>query len=96
MGWSQLADMELDDEAVMDMPMPLPMPDRPRYPCHLKGAFCDAELDKLGLDADCEVGQEFDFKGRARVTSVHKEDGCRRVEWQIEKMAVENEMEAED
>lgn len=96
MGWSQLADLELDDEAVMDMPMPLPF-DKPRYPCGLRICLTDAELKKLELDADCEVGDMIDLRAFATVTSVHKEDGCCRVELQIEKLAVSNEMaEAED
>ena len=91
MAWSNLVDMELDDEDQLDMPMPIPM-DRPRYPCGLRICLGDAELKKLGLDADCNVGDMIDLRAFASVTCVHSEDGSSRVELQIEKIALENEM----
>lgn len=89
MGWGKLIDLELDDEDQLDMPMPIPF-DKPRFPCGLRICLTDAELKKLELDPDCEVGDEVEFEVRACVTSVHKEDGCCRVELQIEKMSVED------
>ena len=55
--------------------------------------LCDPELDKLGLDADCDEGDMIDMRCFGVVTSVHKENGNNRVEIQIQKMSVENEME---
>ena len=91
MGWGQLTDMELDDEDQLDTIMPMPM-DRPRYPCGLRICLGAAELKKLGLEADCNVGDMVDLRAFATVTCVHSEDGVSRVELQIEKIALENEM----
>ena len=88
---AKLVDMEMNDERQLDHPMPFDMPERARFPYGLRLCFCDEELTKLGLDADCDVGDYFDIRAFATVLSVHKEDGSRRVEVQIEKMAVENE-----
>ncbi len=82
---------------------PVPSEDRgPQYPYGLRICLCDAELDKLGLKADCDVGDLVDMRCFATVTSVSKSQradgtGCCRVELQIERMSVENEMtESED
>ena len=91
MPWSKLIDLELDDEDQLDLPMPMPM-DRPRYPCGLKICLGDAQLKKLRLDADCNVGDMIDIRAFATVTCVHSEDGHSRVELQIEKMALEDEL----
>jgi hypothetical protein len=94
MRWSALTDMELDDEAVFDMPMPS-TGDKPRYPCGLRICLTDQELKKLDLEADCEIGDMIDMRAFGTVTSVHKEDGCCRVEIQIERIALEDEMTEE-
>jgi len=94
--WSKLVDMEMDDEDQLDCCCPIPMPERPRYPFGLKICLTHKELPKLGLSADCEVGDMIDLRAFACVTSVsiNKTEGgeeeC-RVELQIEKMAVEDE-----
>lgn len=96
MAWSKLIDMEMDDEDKMDASMPIAMPSKPDYPYGLRISLSHNELEKLGLDADCEVGDMLDMRCFATVTSVSKNEdaggkGC-RIELQIEKMAVENEM----
>lgn len=96
MGWSKLVDMELDDEDKLDAAMPIPMPNKPDYPYGLRLCLTEKELTKLGLEADCEVGEYLDMRCFGTVTSVSKTDGpdggsC-RVEIQIEKIAVEDEM----
>jgi hypothetical protein len=94
----KLVDMEMDDERQFDHPTPIAMPQKSRYPYGLRICLCCEELEKLGLYADCDVGDYLDIRAFATVTSVHKEDGSKRVELQIEKMAIENESseEAED
>jgi hypothetical protein len=97
MGWSKLTDMELDDEDQMDSVMPIAT-SKPRFPWGLRISLTHKELEKLGLDADCDIGDMIDMRCFATVTSVSKNDSesC-RVELQIEKMSVENEMdESED
>jgi hypothetical protein len=97
MAWSKLIDMEMDDEDSLDCVCPIPMSDRPRYPYGLRICLTHSELNKLGLDADCNVGDMVDLRCFAEVTSVSKNqtergDEC-RVELQIEKMSVEPEAE---
>lgn len=96
MGWSKLVDMEMDDEFKLDYGMPIAMPSKPDYPYGLRISLSHNELSKLGLEADCEVGDMIDMRCFGTVTSVSVNDdaggkSC-RVEIQIEKMAVENEM----
>lgn len=95
MAWSKLVDMELSDEDKLDTMMPMPM-DRPDYPCGLRICLTKSELDKLGLDTDCEEGDMIDIRAFAVVTSCFKGNGECRVELQIQKMAVENEMTEEE
>jgi hypothetical protein len=94
MAWSKLVDLELSDEDKLDTAMPIPMA-RPDYPPGTRICLCDAELEKLGLDADCDEGDMIDIRAFGVVTSVHKENGNNRVEIQLTRMAVENEMEEE-
>jgi len=99
MSWSRLIDLELGDDEKLDMVMPMPM-DRPDYPCGLCICLTERELEKLDLDGDCEVGDVIDLRAFAAVTSVSKSEGpdgpkC-RIELQIQKLAVENEMTEED
>ena len=96
MAWSKLIDMEMDDEDQLDCVCPMPMPEKARYPYGLRICLTHNELAKLGLDANCEIGDMIDIRAFACVTSVSinktesgKEE-C-RVELQIEKMAVEDE-----
>lgn len=101
MAWSKLVDMEMDDEDQLDAIMPIPMKDRPRYPYGLRICLSKSELAKLDLKPDCEIGDMIDIRCFAVATSVSINqneggDDC-RVELQIIRMAVEDEMtESED
>lgn len=100
MAWSKLIDMELSDEDKLDASMPIAMPSKPDYPYGLRISLTHNELEKLGLDDDCEVGDMIDVRCFATVTSVSKNEdgngkGC-RIELQIEKMAVESEMDEKE
>jgi hypothetical protein len=100
MAFTKLVDMELDDEDKMDMAVPA-IPDKPDYPWGLKICLTHRELARLGLQADCEVGDYLDMRCFGRVTSVSTDDNeysgqnC-RVEIQIEKIAVESEDDEND
>ena len=97
MPWSKMTSMEFDDEDQLDAIMPIPMPEKPKYPFGLRICLTEKELDKLGLEPDCDVGDIIDLRAFARVTSVSSnemEGGkcCCRVELQIVSMSVEDEM----
>lgn len=91
MAWSKLVDLELDDESKVDAVMPMPV-DVPDYPYGLRICLTNRELEKLGLDTDVEEGDMIDIRCFGSVRCVTKANGDCRVEIQIEKMAVENEM----
>jgi hypothetical protein len=99
MAWTQMTDMALTDEERDEMSMPLPMPEKPRYPFGLRICLTDSELEKLKLEPDCEIGDVIDLRAFATVTSVSKNDGpdgpCCRIELQIEKLSVEPESDDE-
>lgn len=103
-GWTKMVDMELDDESVLDMAMPVglePGGKKPRYPYNLMITLTNIELDKLKLSHECEVGDVIDLRAFAVVTSrseietEHSVKAC-RVELQIQKLAVENESDEAD
>ncbi len=92
MAFGKMVDLELDDEDKMDAAMPMPMPDKPDYPYGVRICLCRPEMKKLELDASqCNVGDVIDLRCFGEVTSVSAD----RVEIQIQKMAVENEMDEE-
>jgi ribosome assembly protein YihI (activator of Der GTPase) len=75
--------------------MPPSMGDMPDFPYGLAISLNEDDLEKLDLDADCEVGDMIDLRAFGRVTSVSKTevDGksrC-RVEIQIEQLGIEDE-----
>jgi len=94
MAWSKLVDMELDDEDQLDLAVAA-IPEKPRYPYGLRICLTEKELEKLGLEADCEIGDMIDLRAFAVVTSCsvnQTEHGSEcRVELQIRQMKVENE-----
>jgi hypothetical protein len=104
MGWSKLTDMELDDEDKLDMCLPCgpgEKPKGPEYPWGLRISLSEKELEKLGLDVkDASVGDMIDMRAFAVVTSISQDerDGKKscRVELQIQKLAIENEMQEDD
>ena len=92
-----MVDLEMSDDAQLDQPYPIAMSNRLRYPPGLCICLCEEELEKLGLEADCEVGDAIHINAMAFVTSVHKSENNSRVELQIKYMAVEDEQsEVED
>ncbi len=98
MAWSALTDMERDDDSKLDGMAAAPAA-APDYPYGLRICLTEAELAKLGLEADCDVGDMIDIRAFARVCCISKNDGpdganC-RIELQITHMAVENEMNEE-
>jgi hypothetical protein len=70
---------------------------KPDYPWGLRICLTHIELKKLGLDADCEIGDLIDLRAFAVVTSISKDSSpsgdSARVELQIQKIAVEQELE---
>lgn len=71
------------------------------YPWGLSISLENEQLDKLGLDCDCEPGDAVYMHVLAKVTSVSKrettEGGQKRIELQITGMAVDDvEEEAEE
>jgi len=90
MAWSQMVDLELDDEDKLDALQPIAMPSKPDYPYGTRICLTGPELKKLKLDpADCKIGDVIDLRCFGEVTSID----ANRVEIQIQKMAVENEMD---
>jgi hypothetical protein len=96
MSWGKLVDMEMDDESKMDSLMPIAMATKPDYPYGLCICLTHEELAKLGLDADCDVGDVLRFMAEAVVTCKSASDSemggpmC-RIELQIQRMAVSDE-----
>jgi len=97
-GWSKFTDMAMgkDDRVASGMPPAIADSDAPEYPYGLRITLTGAELDKLGMDCDCDIGDVIDLRAMGTVTSVSMDksaDGVtrRRVEIQLEKIAVENE-----
>jgi hypothetical protein len=92
MGFSQLVDMELDATEKLGCDSPVSLLQAPDHPHGLKITLTQIELKKLGLEATCEVGDYLHMVAFATVTHVSKHDAGTRVELQIEKLAVEDEM----
>jgi len=95
--WSRFVSMELDDEDKIDLAIGPGIEAQPDYPYGLRICLTSRELDKLGLEDDCEIGDMLDLRCFARVTSISKTDGpagpgC-RIELQITDIAAENEMD---
>jgi hypothetical protein len=100
MAWSKLVDMELSDDGKLDngyAPVTDMKSPKPDYPWGLRISLTHIELKKLGLDADCEIGDLIDLRAFAVVTSISKDSSSSgdsaRVELQIQKIAVEQELE---
>ncbi len=96
-----MVSMELDDEAKLDMAMPIPMPERPDYPYGLRICLTDKEMAKLGLDpADAVKGSMIHLHAIARVTDVTISDGAMgksaRAELQITDMCCVESEDAEN
>ena len=71
----KLKDMSIDKEAPTTMGVPFALGEyTEKYPCGLSISLGDAELKKLGLTDDCEVGEFIHLFAFAKVTSVSKHD----------------------
>ena len=85
----------MTDEDKIDALKPMPVSDIPDYPWGLRICLCDRELDKLDIGTEFELGDTIDLRALAKVTSVSSNSGPdgqhRRVELQIEQLAVEVE-----
>ena len=89
--WSRFVDLALTDEEKIDAVMPIKT-NVPEYPFGTRICLCGPELDKLDIDEMPDVGDYVDLRAFARVTAVSDSgNGQRRVELQIEKLAVEDE-----
>jgi hypothetical protein len=91
-----MVDMALDDEDILDMPLPYPVDQKPEYPWGLRICLTDAEFKLLDLDpSEAFVGGIVHLHALARITSVSANDSgdgmCNRVEMQIESLCVEGE-----
>jgi hypothetical protein len=101
MAWSKLVSLEYDDEDKHDNGIEIAgKSTKPDYPWGLRISLTKKELDKLGLSDNPDIGDLIDMRAFAVVTSVSKHDGeqgseC-RVELQIQRMAVENEMDEDE
>ncbi len=76
---------------------PHPLASVNKYPYGLSISITHEELEKLGLDADCEVGDMIHLFALSKVTSVSKTDTgegekC-RIELQITHLGLESEDE---
>lgn len=92
MAYGKMVDLELDDEDKLDAMQPIAMPSKPDYPYGTRICLCAPEMKKLDLDpAACKIGDVIDMRCFGEVTSID----ANRVEIQIQKMAVENEMTEE-
>jgi len=96
-GWQNgMVSMELDDDDKLDLAAPVELSGtQPDYPWGLRLCLTHRELGKLGLEADCSVGDTLVIRCCARVMSVSRTDGPMgpedRVELQITDMACEGE-----
>ncbi len=98
MGFTKMVDMELEDEDKLDAPQPIPMPSKPDYPYGLRISLTEKELKKLDIDPPTEIGDVIDMRCFGVVTCIsqNKYEGgedCIRVEIQIQKLAIESEMD---
>lgn len=94
----KMQDMEISKEEQKSMGVPYALGEAvSKYPCGLQISLGDAELEKLGLDDDCEVGEYIHLFAFAKVTSVSSHDTgdgekC-RVSLQITHLSAEDEDE---
>lgn len=100
MPWSKMIDMEMDDEDIIDMATPIPIPgaNRPSYPYGLRICLTEKELAKLKISPPDKIGDVLDLRAFGTVTSISSNKGsdgeeCCRIEIQLEKIAVESEMQ---
>lgn len=93
----KMVDMEKTPEQMMKDASPFSIGSQSKYPYGLSICLGHEELEKLGLDTDCEVGDFIHLFCLAKVTSVSTSDTgegekC-RIELQITHMGCESEDE---
>ena len=93
---SGMVSMELDDDDKLDLAAPAELSGtQPDYPWGLRICLTHRELGKLGLEADCSIGDMLTMRCCARVMSVSRTEGPMgpedRVELQITDMACEDD-----
>lgn len=97
MAWSRMTSLELTDEDKLDTACPPALESVPDYPWGTRITLTHRELEKLGLECDCNIGDVIDLRCFARVTGVNRTETAMgpedRVELQITDMAIENEMD---
>ena len=75
---------EEKEEDREEMSVGLSAPSIPDVPYGLRLCLTHDELDKLGLDADCEVGDMIHLFAMAEVTSISKNDNGNGPECRVE------------
>lgn len=95
-GWSKMVDMAFTDEEKVEKRLDCAMPcDPPDYPYGLRISLDHATLKKLGLNADCDIGDMIDIRCFAEVVGISLNDSrggpSECVELQITRMQLENE-----
>lgn len=104
MAWSKLVDLELSDDDKLDMALPCGPGEKPKgpdYPWGLRISLTEKELEKLDLDVkDADVGDLIDMRAFGVITCISQNDGdggkCCRVEIQIQKLAIEDELKEDE
>ncbi len=82
-----LVDMSMDDEDILDHPMPLGG-EKMRYPPGLRLCLCGPDMKKLQLEpGECNIGDYIDVRAFGEITHIDKD----RVEIQIQRLKCENE-----
>lgn len=93
----RMIDMKKDAKEMMRDTMPFGMGSQSEYPYGLSICLGNDELEKLGLDNECEVGDMIHLFALAKVTSLSKNDTGdgekTRIELQITHLGCEDENE---
>jgi len=88
----KMVDMSLPAApSIGDMPEAVNIQLVPQYPYGLSICLNSPELDKLGLEGDCEVGDMLHMHCFAKVTNVSKSEANTRIELQITMISAEDE-----
>lgn len=96
----QFVDMALTPNEAQDMASPTSLSNMPKYPYGLCISFCADEMEKLGIEQKCSVGDFLHLHALAKVTSYSEqetEDGVKpRVEMVLAFIEVEDEGAEDD
>lgn len=93
----KMVDMKKTATEMQKDSQPFALGSQSEYPYGLNICLCDDELEKLGLDTDCEVGDFLHLFALAKVTSVSVNDTGdgekRRIELTLTHLGCEEEDE---